>query len=1459
LTRSRLLLLLPLLIAAVAFGLRIQGLDWDGGHFFHPDERSIYMRAEQMHRTLIDGPGWQLSANQDFPLDEPGFPGIGTFFDKDASPLNPHWFSLGTIAIYILVIVRAVMGLFMDNVSLQDLAIAGRVIGALVDTGTVVMLYLLGRRLFSPAVGLLAMALGAFTVINIQLAHFYRPELFVMFLALATLWWVFNVLDHGRRRDHLLLGTMVGLSFAFRSSSGPLLLPVFAVYGLIAWRRWQAQGPARPLAVIAPVMLWALAAGATSLAVFVFVQPYALLDYRQYLGNLGWELNMVRSAGSVPFTIQYVDIARNGLYEIRQSALWAFGLPLGLVAWGGLAISVVMAFLRPRARDVLLLVYGVPLFLTIAMFEVKFLRYISPVLPLMLLLGSHWLVAGYRWARSRSVGLERVALGGIAFVFIATAWYGLAFVGTYSEDHPGVQASEWINANVEQNSLVLAETFWDEGIPDLGRYSRANLRAYEADTLSKTQRTSDLLADADYLVSYSNRAWGSVLRVPERYPYTSAMYRALFDGSLGYELVQAFERYPTLAGVSWVHDPFTFAGVATPEELPGTTTGALAFNLGWADENVANYDRPLVLLWQNTRELTRNEIQDLMVDVESPPTVQRAMLSDEAVAKQQAGGTWAEVFSEGGINGVAPWLVWLLALELIYLATLPLAVRTLRWLPDRGVVFARPLGLLLVSWLVWMGASTGLWDFSRATVLLSVGLVAAVSGVVFYRNQALLKEYVRRHWRYILTAEMLFLVAYLVFVMIRAANPDLWHAHRGGEKPMDLAYLTAVARSTTFPPYDPWYSGGFINYYYFGFVLVATLMRMTAIVPAVAYNLAVPMLFALTLTGAFSVGYNITEGLRSRMQLRVSGRSTVVAGVVTAMLVVVLANLDGAAQLLQATQRTLQGGLFGHFDFWRSSRLMPGQISITEFPFWTFLFADLHAHLISLPYQVLAIGLAVNLALSARSPVRMVRRLPAFVWLAFTVGTLAAINTWDVPTYGLLSVGTLAVVVLASRRGPLRAIELGKWLLLSGAFFALLYLFFLPFHQNYEAPFSGLRMSQWRTVTWHYMGIHGLLFFLAGTWIAVEAYRRFLGRPRTSPGPGAVPASAFRRWPAEVSAWLTIALTVTAIVLALVLWIRVPLFHQWTTVAVLMLVAVVALAVLAWWAAHRDRPEMPLLVLLAGMLMLAVGIGIGVDFVTAVNDIDRMNTVFKFYLNAWVLYGVVGGVGLWQLWATGALRVRGIGRWRFAKGGWLFLLLVLVLSSSIFPILGTRARIADRFDTNIPLTLDGTAYQQTAIYGDPGRTDNQADDLRYALAPDAEALEFIRQKITGAPVFVEMVMPREYRWMPRTSKYTGMPVVMAWRWHQVQQRGAGGQEPANVERRMADVRALYSTNDPVRARALLAKYNVSYIYVGPTERLYVDEPGLAKFTEMEGTDLDVIFDNGEVKIYRVLPSVAAPA
>ena len=1412
----------PFVLILIAFVLRILGVDWDQGALYHPDERSIYMRAELMHRTLTADPGWQFSANMDFPLDKAGMPGIPTFFDSSQSPLNPHWFPLGTIIIYLLVVIRFLLEFFMDQVRIQDLAIAGRILTSLISAVSVLLIYLLGKRLFGLPVGLLAAVLLTFCAFEIQLSNFYRPEPFVSALALVSFWYMLNIIGRTHLRDHILLGIFLGLSFSFRSTSLPLIFPVALTYFLAASNQKDQGLKWFNSTFKSSLFKLGLIAASTAFITFAILQPYALLDFGQFLSDQAFEGRVARTAGLVPYTIQYIG-SQNVIYEIRQSSVWALGIPLGIAAWLGLLLSLIRVglikkFKTARSGEILLLFWVIPLLTTLIFFEVKFLRYLAPIIPILILFGSRWIIASIRFSRLFSKPLSKIAIIMMIMVIGSTAFWGMAFATTYNNPHPAISASAWINENLESGSKILLDNHWDEGFKDLGDFSLSQLRIYERDTIDKLSEISKQTSSADYLLAYSNRPSGSISRIPERYPLSSAFYKLLFDGQLGFTPIQAFERYPNFLGFEFAHDPYSESGLKTLDRLPGINSSSLSWNLGYADENIVNYDRPLVVVWKNEARYSQNFIIDLILENRAQPKSEPFILNQERISISDTSGSWTQIFKSSFINTKLPWLAWLGLVQLIYLISLPFSFFIFRWLPDRGLILARPLGLLVIAWITWVGSSYGLWDFSSGNIWILILILSAISFVLTWCNRLKILAFIRQNLRYLVTAELIFLTAFFVFLIIRAANPDLWHPYRGGEKPMDLSYLTAVVRSHAFPPYDPWYAGGFINYYYFGFVIIGVLIKSLGILPAVSYNLAIPLLFALAFSSIFSVGYNLSLALKpSKLKL---GRVPlpVLAGLSTACLALVFGNMDGGVQLVQAIARLLTGDEFGNFDYWRSSRLMPGQISITEFPFWTFLFADLHAHLISIPFAILTIGLSLNLVLSANKNTTGFDAFLGILPLGFSVGALAAINTWDIPVYAILAISAITIALICNKNfSPFTTTTL----VFAGIIFLIFIAYFswLPFHQNYDAPFSGLHLSKWRTVLWHYVAIHALLIFLSISWLIYESKSKLCYSKSA------------------------LIFFLTGSFLTIGAFSIVGFLREWITALLLLIAISLVLSLTVLWARRKYLPEAPVKLILLSMLGIALTVGFGVDILTIDNDIDRMNTVFKFYLNSWVLFSIIGGVTAWHLISVQAFNGKKM------LLAWLGCISILVLFASVFPVLGTRARIADRFAIT-PLTLDGTKYQSQAIYHDPGpKNDGVTPNSIYPLLDDAEALQFLREEIIGAPVVLEGVTT-QYRWTPRVAVYTGLPVVVGWEWHQLQQRGEAGASPSWVRGRIMDVKTMYSTNSHERLVSLLKEYNVSYIYVGPTERLYFPWEGIAKFDAMVDSELDLVFKNNSVKIYR---------
>ena len=203
------------------------------------------------------------------------------------------------------------------------------------------------------------------------------------------------------------------------------------------------------------------------------------------------------------------------------------------------------------------------------------------------------------------------------------------------------------------------------------------------------------------------------------------------------------------------------------------------------------------------------------------------------------------------------------------------------------------------------------------------------------------------------------------------------------------------------------------------------------------------------------------------------------------------------------------------------------------------------------------------------------------------------------------------------------------------------------------------------------------------------------------------------------------------------------------------LVALVALVGVARVASFGPTARMD--AFLAVMIGLSLLLAIGLDVFRVEGDIDRMNTVFKTYLQIWVMLGVGSAYALWRLFQN----------WRFSfadylpaagRSVWALGLVLLIAGTAIYPIMGTQDRLRDRFRTDAqPLTLDGMAYMQDTTFTDEVGS--------VGLGFDYDGITWMQRNIEGTPVIVEAHTPT-YRWGGRISIYTGLPSVIGWRWHQ---------------------------------------------------------------------------------------------
>ncbi|HXU23703.1 MAG TPA: DUF2298 domain-containing protein, partial [Tepidiformaceae bacterium] len=1049
-----------------------------------------------------------------------------------------------------------------DN-SYDGVIVCGRRITSLFDIGTIALVFALGWSLFGGSlgrrIGLLAALFYALAVLPTQLAHFWTMDPYVTFFGAATL--VLSALlirntvhPPGAKQTGTTfvgLGLCIGLGLACKVTAWPLALaPVVAVAVRTGIRdfpalglRWQGERP-RIGSHWANDLSWLCLTAAIAMLVFRVAQPYAFVGPHfwdmginpQWKADIQREINFQNGNVAYPPFIQFAG-RTPFLTPLKTMVLWGTGPLLGIAAWVALGAGAVLLFKRRELTFLLPLSFAAAIFVFQGERFVAFMRYFAPMYPVLCLMAGWGLISLWRTAQHASTpSLTRIPWGrfrraagaiatprnarwgaGIAFamVLIATAWWAMAFQAIYSNGNPRVEASEWIYANVPRPSALTSE-IWDDSLPyalpdtNFSAYRDIPTEPYAPDSVEKVHelvygRPQDDgtggLNSANYVIISSNRVRESVKRLPATYPSTDLYYQLLDSGALGFQRVAHFDSHPTFLGIS-VDDSS-------------------------AEESFTVYDHPEVYIYKKTTAWDPAKAEALLDGAQperATPLLPRQgrtnglQFTPAEAAVQQAGGTFTDVFAAHGWTSHVPWLWWLVWLELAAFAAIPWVTWLFKALPDRGYGLSKLLGLVAVVVPTWALIAWGRSQFS-GTLAWSVWGAALLFGAVLghLRRDALIAE-ARLRWRTWATVEGLFLVAFAAFLLLRYFNPDLWHAYQGGEKPMDMAYFTAVIRSTKLPPYDPWFAGGTMNYYYMGWFFLAVPVRALKIVPEVAYNLGIPTFAAMGATVAFSTVYNLVamagkprEGATARARAAAAqwARPALFAGLLGAFLLIGIANLDGAHQTIQRLQAVNHwdfaagvpfiGGIVGvfgglgrflfagatlpAFDWWRSSRVHFGTFDITEFPYWSLLFGDLHPHLMDVPFFGLNIAVVVAYVASVRARLRLHPWLLA-VALGVTMGLVRTVHTWDFPTAVLVaSAGIVLGQLMATGRWQDRWWQgVGHLVVAAGVLVVL----FAPYTAHFETFDPGLVRAPQTTQLQAYIDQYGIFVALAFAFLAVR-------------------------------------------------------------------------------------------------------------------------------------------------------------------------------------------------------------------------------------------------------------------------------------------------------------------------------------------------------------------------------------
>lgn len=748
---------------------------------------------------------------------------------------------------------------------------------------------------------------------------------------------------------------------------------------------------------------------------------------------------------------------------------------------------------------------------------------------------------------------------------------------------------------------------------------------------------------------------------------------------------------------------------------------------------------------------------------------------------------------------VKPFAQWWFTLLVLGIVFYPMAGIVFKKFHDGGWLFSKTIGLAISGWLLWFLSSLKLFRFTSTNAWICVGICLAFNLIILaYQwghtspdSEGSLKDkYNFSHNKLlaILLSEAMFLILFLLWCYMRGFKPEAY----GTEKFMDYGFMTTMMRAEYMPPEDLWFSGNSINYYYVGQYMATYMTKLSGVLVSYGYNLMMMTLAAFGFVLPYSIVYNVAKVFVSDLRLRKrntgkqqdeyygnGSRSFIpsLAGLTAGTAVCFAGNLHYPIyKWIVPFINKMKGIESTSYWFPNATRYIgynpeTTDKTIHEFPVYSFVLGDLHAHVINIIFVLTVLALLFaflmyrkdkmdSLRLGITIPMEsMVKEVfhPTILLLGFFIGLFRTTNFWDFPIYFVVS----GAIIL----------------------------------------FSNAVLYQFKKKTIILTALHAVVVFAIGEFTALPFTLNFN----------------------QISTKICLTVARTPIYQLLILWglpiilVIIYIMNRWSDLSKEGYITGVSLDSNGKKKSNLNSvadedgkvtfvPEKNKLfqfienLPIADLFMVTIGLcAIGLILMPEViyvqdiysGDYKRANTMFKLTYQAFIMFGLsISYIMVRYILISKNLKRRVIG----VIAGILFISTVCYANNAI------KSWYGDISKSENYKTLDASAFMEK----------ESMDDYL--------ATKWLNENVTGMPVVLE-AQGDSYTFYQRVSVITGLPTVMGWKTHEWLWRSdETGAYPAICEERANDIDAIYNAQNVEDAKILLEKYNVSYIYVGALER-----------------------------------------
>lgn len=745
----------------------------------------------------------------------------------------------------------------------------------------------------------------------------------------------------------------------------------------------------------------------------------------------------------------------------------------------------------------------------------------------------------------------------------------------------------------------------------------------------------------------------------------------------------------------------------------------------------------------------------------------------------------------------------LLFIEFLGVLIFPIIFKVFWKLPDRGYSFTKLFSLVLWVYVIWLLGSfnSNLHLIITSSIVLTA--IGVVSFITLYYNYKSFFNYIKKQYPIIIAFDLCFIIIFAIWILIRNFDPSIYHT----EQIMDFTILNSVMNYTSYPPEDLWFSGNTLNYYYYGYLIFGVFFDFLQIDTSIAYNLTIPLIASLSSIILFGLIWNISSCLQlSKTIILLLCSSSI-------MVFNFFSNTEPLFELLNSMRIlpkefllwiaidgldfNLNGFSFfpnDHYWWWRATRVINTfdsvtnsslDYTITEFPFFTLALADLHPHLISLPFYLMFITFLFNFILlnddtSMVIGKKVISNNIFLLFLSLTIGSLIIMNTWNTPSILLLLFGT-SIIPIRNYLTPMlfTKIRINFYIII------LSFILFIPFFITYKAPVNEINVvgaisSQFI----HLFTVWGLfttiiLVFLGCIYLRQNKY--FLN--------SYVPNKILSILPTIfiVLIW-SIAIFLKETFnenLLLVLINRNLSLLLFSIISILLTYLIISKNEIPIIATQKyitnnsvNTFYFILTILVIGILLIIIP-----EYFFIKDQFgNRMNTVFKFSYQSWILLSIFSPLLTYFIYTY-------ITKFKL----YFYISLMIIILTYLYYSFGFINLQINNWDRTFNINVHKNYSVENKMTFD--------------------SIEWIKKNLPQGSIILE-ASGDSYSNYSKISAFTGYPTVIGWVGHQRQWRPFQLEEISNREK---DVENIYLSNNIDRVKQLIYKYNIRYIYLGIQE------------------------------------------